>query len=67
MQIKVKNEPALVRDSDSKAILNKDTEAYNMFMKKRKQDQEHDEMVKKVNKIECDLQSIKEMLQSLIK
>ena len=67
MQIKVKNEPALIRDSESKAILNKDTEAYNIFMKRRKQDEEHNEMVQKVNKIECDLQSIKEMLQSLIK
>lgn len=66
MYIKVKNHDNLVRDSESKAILNTDVAAYNAFIRKKKMDQEHNDVVNKIQKLETDISEIKNMISSLI-
>ena len=63
MKIQVENNPNLVRDKDSGAIINTDKSAYKTFMaskKKREADQE------KINQLEDRLGRIETLLTALL-
>jgi hypothetical protein len=66
MLVKVKDNSNLVRDTNSGAILNTDVEAYNDFMKKKKQEKDQIEMSSKISKLENDILDIKNMIASLV-
>lgn len=57
-QIKVKDNPGLVRDSHSKAIINIDKEAYNEYKAKRN-------IQDKVLNLENDIKDIKQVLEDI--
>lgn len=63
----VKDNPGLVRDSTSQAILNADIAAYKRFMQQRQKEIEHLELKQKVNNLETDIAEIKSMLAALVK
>lgn len=64
---KVKNHKDLVRDMESKAILNIDSQSLNEHRKKKAVMQQIVENSKKINQMETDIGEIKQMLTSLIK
>lgn len=63
----VKENNKLIRDMDSKAILNTDLGALNEHRKKKKMMEGILENHKKIDKLETDVQIIKEMLTQLLK
>jgi uncharacterized protein YceH (UPF0502 family) len=63
----VKDNPGLIRDSNSQAILNADVAAYKRFMQQRQKEVEQIELKEKVNNLETDIAEIKSMLAALIK
>ena len=73
MYYKVKDEPSLVRDSKSNAVLNVNTEALNKYkkekehaLKMKKVIEDYDEVNKKLEKTQQDISDIKLMLMQLM-
>jgi hypothetical protein len=60
-------EKHLVRDTNSRAIINTDRTAYNMYKVKREQDKKADDLIKDVNNLKEDIHEIKQMLHSIIR
>jgi hypothetical protein len=60
-------EKHLVRDTNSRAVINTDRTAYNMYKVKREQDKKASDLVKDVNNLKEDMHEIKQMLQSIIR
>lgn len=67
MYQKVKENPSLLRDSASKGIINTDIEGYNKMMKERKQEEEHHNMMDKIQRLEEDITDVKNMLAAIFK
>jgi hypothetical protein len=59
----VKDNPDLVREKDSKAIINIDTEAYNRYMERKKYQNKKDE---KINKLEAEVADLKKFITQLV-
>lgn len=59
MHLKVKDQPNLVRDSGSKAIINTNEDELRAYKLKRERD-------RKVDRLENDVQEIKQMLKKLL-
>lgn len=59
MYLKVKDQPNLVRDSGSKAIINTNEDELRAYKLKRERD-------RKVDRLENDVQEIKQMLKKLL-
>ena len=59
MHLKVKNEPSLVRDSMSKAIINTNEKELSAYKLRRDKD-------RRVDRLENDVQEIKQMLRQLL-
>ena len=64
--VKVENEPALVRDSKSKAILNVNTEALNKYKKEKEQALKIKNMLEEHESMKQDISDIKRMLLQLM-
>lgn len=64
--VKVENEPALVRDSKSKAILNVNTEALNKYKKEKEQALKIKNMLEEHESMKQDISDIKRMLIQLM-
>ena len=69
--IPVKDSPGIFRDSVSNAIVNKNTNDYDTYIrqrnKMRSKNERIDDLEKKVDDLTGDIGDIKTMLQSLIK
>lgn len=70
MSLKVENEPHLVRDVHSKAIINADHNGYISYMSKKQKFKEEREKVSRLeaemSSVKNDVEEIKSMLSSLI-
>ena len=73
MYLKVKDEPSLVRDSKSNAVLNVNNDALNKYKKEKEQAlkmknviEEHSEIKKQLEKTQQDISDIKLMLMQLM-
>ena len=68
--IPVQDSPGIFRDSETKAIINKNTNDYNLYVRCRKQMKTNEERIgdleKKVDHLTGDIGDIKSMLQTLI-
>ena len=60
-------EKNLVRDTNSRAVINTDRTAYNMYKAKREQDKKANDLVQDVSNLKQDMHEIKQMLHSLIR
>ena len=68
--IPVENKPGIFRDSETNAIINKNTSDYNLYVRNRNQMKTKEERIgdleKKVDHLTGDIGDIKSMLQTLI-
>lgn len=68
--LRVKDEPHLLRDAHSNAIVNTDTTAYELAVKRSKAAQEQrDELreaSREINTLKCEMHEIKSLLQQLV-
>ena len=68
--IPVENKPGIFRDSETNAIINKNTSDYNLYVRSRNQMKTKEERIgdleKKVDHLTGDIGDIKSMLQTLI-
>ena len=68
--IPVENKPGIFRDSETNAIVNKNTSDYNIYVRSRNQMKTKEERIgdleKKVDHLTDDIGDIKSMLQTLI-
>ena len=68
--IPVQDSPGIFRDSETNAIINKNTNDYNLYVRSRKQMNTKEERIgdleKKVDHLTGDIGDIKSMLQTLI-
>ena len=68
--IPVQDSPGIFRDSETNAIVNKNTSDYNLYVRNRNQMKTKEERIgdleKKVDQLTGDIGDIKSMLQTLI-
>jgi len=68
--ISVENKPDLVRESGSKAIINRNRGAYDLAIKRAKAaQQQRDEIrdtTREINSLKCEMHEIKSLLQELV-
>ena len=68
--IPVQDSPGIFRDSETNAIINKNTSDYNLYVRSRNQIKTKEERIgdleKKVDDLSGDIGDIKSMLQSFI-
>ena len=68
--IPVQDQPGIFRDSETNAIVNKNTSDYNLYVRSRNQIKTKEERIgdleKKVDHLTGDIGDIKSMLQTLI-
>ena len=68
--IPVQDSPGIFRDSETNAIINKNTSDYNLYVRSRNQMKTKEERIgdleKKVDHLTDDIGDIKSMLQTLI-
>jgi hypothetical protein len=68
--IPVENKPDLVRESGSKAIINRNRGAYDLAIKRAKAaQQQRDEIrdtTREINSLKCEMHEIKSLLQELV-
>ena len=68
--LKVEGHNNLVRETDSKAIINTDKTAYRQYMKameqKRKQKDQLRDAVREINTLKCEMHEIKSLLLQLV-
>ena len=68
--IPVENKPDLVRESGSKAIINRNRGAYDLAIKRAKAaQQQRDEIrdtTREINSLKCEMHKIKSLLQELV-
>tara|TARA_Y100000004_G_scaffold68497_2_gene76864 strand:- start:4931 stop:5158 length:228 start_codon:yes stop_codon:yes gene_type:complete len=60
---KVKDNPNLLREKDSKAIINTDNDSYNAYMNRKKHQSKKD---RKIEKLEQEVQDLKNMILKLV-
>ena len=63
---KIENEPGLIKDTSSKAILYTDNFALNAYKARRKKAAEMEAKLEKINTLEQDVAEIKDLLRQLI-
>ena len=66
MKLKVKDNPSLVRDSSSKAIIANDETAYSNYIRERNFRSQVQHVEADINNLKQELGDIKSMLQQLI-
>lgn len=63
---KVKENPELVRDMDSKAVLNTNVSALQAYKKKREKQQEIQSAVDDINNMKNEINEIKTLMQRIL-
>ena len=63
---KVENNPSLVRDSNSDAIININESAYNTRLRQIQESKKHAQQTEKIDKLESDVEEIKNLLKQLV-
>jgi hypothetical protein len=64
--VKVKDVPGMVRDTSNQAVLNTDISALEAYKRKRKKQQEIDEVISDINNMKSDMDQIKTLMQRLL-
>lgn len=64
--VKIENHPSLVRDMQTKAILNVNKEAYEGFKRDRANRHKIQETVAEVETLKTDMEEIKKLLKELL-
>ena len=57
----------LVRDTNSRAVINTDRTAFTMYKARREHDKKANDLVKEVTDLKQDMHEIKQMLHSIIR
>jgi hypothetical protein len=63
---KVKENPELIRDMDSKAVLNTNTTALQSYKKRREKQQEIDQSISDINTMKQDINDLKSLMQRIL-
>jgi hypothetical protein len=63
---KVKENPELIRDMDSKAVLNTNSTALQAYKKKREKQQEIQSAVEDINNMKQDINELKTLMQRIL-
>jgi hypothetical protein len=63
---KVKENPELIRDMDSKAVLNTNLNALQAYKKKREKQQEIQSAVEDINNMKQDINDLKTLMQRIL-
>ena len=63
---KVKENPELIRDMDSKAVLNTNSTALQAYKKKREKQQEIQSAVEDINNMKQDINDLKTLMQRIL-
>lgn len=63
---KVKENPELIRDMDSKAVLNTNLTALQGYKKRREKQQEIDQTIDDINNIKQDINDLKTLMQRIL-
>jgi hypothetical protein len=63
---KVKENPELIRDMDSKAVLNTNSTALQAYKKKREKQQEIQSAVEDINTMKQDINELKTLMQRIL-
>ena len=63
---KVKENPELIRDMDSKAVLNTNSTALQAYKKKREKQQEMQSAVEDINNMKQDINDLKTLMQRIL-
>lgn len=63
---KVKDHPELIKDEDSKAVLNTDVTALEAYRKRRQQNRSVQNMCDELNNLKSEMTEIKSMLKEII-
>lgn len=66
MKLKVKDNPGLVRDSKSKAIISEDIDSYNAYIQERNFRSQVQTVEKEVSNLKNEISDIKALLQQLV-
>ena len=68
--IKVRDKPDLVRDPNSKGIINRNRHAYEQAIKRAKAAQEQRDQIRdttrEINSLKCEMHEIKSLLQEIV-
>jgi len=63
--LKVKESPNLIRDSETKVIINKDVDSFNEYLNKKRMQEIFLEQQKDISNLKEDMKSIKNMLMNI--
>jgi predicted transcriptional regulator len=63
--LKVKESPNLIRDSETKVIINKDVDSFNEYINKKRMQEIFFEQQKDISNLKEDMKSIKNMLMNI--
>lgn len=64
--VPIEGNPSLIKDTESKAILNVNVEAYKAFKKRRDEERKTRNAVNEIDNIKKDVNEIKDMLKLLL-
>ena len=64
--IKVQDNSSLVRDNTSDVIINIDDNAYQARLRQIRESKKHAQQTEKINKLESDVEEIKNLLKQLV-
>ena len=67
MKLQVENQPDLVRDSNSKAIVVNDKDKYSLYIQEKKFRSQVTSVNDEINNIKDEMSEIKQLLQQLLK
>jgi NAD(P)H-nitrite reductase large subunit len=64
--IPIEGNPSLVKDTESKAVLNVNVEAYQAYKKRREQERRTRNAINEIDEIKSDINEIKNLLKMLL-
>lgn len=67
MKLKVKDNPGLVRDSRSKAIISEDKDAFEAYVREKNFRSQFQQQRDEINTLKQDIHAIKTLLESLVR
>ena len=67
MKFEQTEEKHLVRDTNSRAVINTDRTAYSMYKAKREHDKKANDLIHDVTDLKQDMHEIKQMLHSILR
>ena len=64
--LQIEGNPSLIKDTETKAILNTNTDAYEAFKKRREEERKTRNAINEIDDIKKDVNEIKDMLRLLL-